>query len=156
MSSTGNQYFSKVENTVLAPSTLNSQQVKGSLSSLKQITGTCVPTAIGDYAVVDEFGEPITVKTNLPIIAAVLSCDLPLVSAGAATVSFGLTSTRAGALVAPIFLPGPVPFGLVNQSVTSPPNAGNPFVGVSNQFLTVEIAGAVITSGIVRATLLTF
>jgi hypothetical protein len=156
MSSTGNQYFSKVENTVLAPSTLASQQVKGSLSSLKQISGTCVPTAVGDYAVVNAQGEPITLRTNSPILAVVLSSDSTLVSAGAATVSCGLTAAQAGVLVAPIFVPAPVAFSFVNQTVTTPSNGGLPFVGGNNQFLTVEIAGAPITSGVVRVTVLTF
>ena len=156
MSATGNQYFSKIENTLLAPSKIASQQVRGSLSSLKQVTGTCVPTAIGDYTIVDAQGEYITVDANSAILAVVLSSDIPLTSGGAATVTVGLTTAANGVLVAPIFLAAPATFGNVNQTVTSPANAGAAYVGSSNKFVTVETAGAVVTGGTVRATLLMF
>jgi len=157
MSSTGNQYFSKVENTVLAPSALHSQSVVGSLSSLKQVTGTCVPTAIGDYAVLDDHGEPLTVPAYSPVFAVHLSSDVPLTSAGAATVTCGLTATQGAVIVAPNFLPAPAPFTSVNQGVVAPSGiVGAPYVAAANQFVTAEVAAFPITGGVLRVTLLTF
>lgn len=155
MSSTGNQFFSKVENTNLAPSALNSQHIKGKLSSLREISGTCVPTAIGSYAILDNEGSPIIVPANLPVIAVLLSSDLPLTSGGLATVTCGLSATL-GAAPAVSFLAAPAGFANVNLSVNSPSNAGAAFVGSSNQFLTATIAGAAITSGKLRVTILAF
>ena len=149
----GNNGFSKVGNTVLSSSVLNSAFSDAGLLSLKSVKGRVTPTAPGNYAVVDEKGAYVTLPLNSIITRVLLSATSNLTEGGlpgatTALVSLGPTAGSASssqtqtATAANMIL-------RVSPSLTSAASIGD----AANRFVTVTTVGT-FTAGSIDVTVL--
>lgn len=91
----GNQNFTRIGNTVVSPSTLNTAQVDASQVQFKQVEGTFSPTSAQTYSVVDGNGDAIRLPSGVMPAYFILDNDSTTAFDGT-TVVINLASTATG------------------------------------------------------------
>lgn len=91
---TGNQYFTKLDDTNVSGNVVNSSLLAGGLANLKQVEGIFSPLAAGNYAVVDENGATIQIPPGSLVLHVLYSADVALV--GGTSVRAALSPTDGG------------------------------------------------------------
>ena len=75
----GNQYFTKLDDTAVSGNVVNSALLAGGLANLKQVQGTLTPRAAGNYAVVDENGATVQIPPGSIVLHVFYSSAVTLV-----------------------------------------------------------------------------
>jgi len=148
----GNNGFSKVGNTVLSSSVLNSAFSDAGLLSLKSVKGRVTPTAAGNYAVVDEKGAYVTLPLNAIITRVLLSATSNLTDVGGNGTAGVWLGHSPGNNNAEQTIAAATTANMLRR--VSPDLTSNASIGdASNRFVTV-ITGGTFTAGSIDVTVL--
>lgn len=132
------QYYTRVENTVVSPASVLAAQKNGNMTQLKQLCGSLVPAAAGNYAVVDADGNTLQVPHGA-LVQSVIYGASPLGSlVGGTSMLVGAAATDGGAVVQ-AFSAASV---LANQNLNEY-QAGTLVTGVllANQYVSATVVG---------------
>ena len=157
MSVAGNQNFTKVENSIVSASAINTVEC-GKMAPLQCVEGIVNPTAAGNYTLVTPGTtsatvgaaalHPVSLPAKATIMHVVYSSDVDLV--GGTSIQAGLSASNGGGIVsAATTLSAAVPLVAVNNSVSAPIPAA--FTGVTDaNFYAVVATLGTFTVGTVR------
>lgn len=140
----GNQYFTKLDDTSVSSNVVNSALLAGRLANLKQVEGTLSPLAAGNYAVVDENGATVQVPPGSLVLHVFYSAPVALV--GGTSLQAVLSPTDGGGAGT----------SLTAVSTLADTNSGNhpaviPTTGSpATDFYLSAVADGTFTSGVAR------